>query len=148
MAVKIRLKRMGAKKAPFYRIVVADSRSPCAKSLKRSWARNCGTSPLKQETAWDWHNGRWDSACKCARAPIPILRRDIRPVARWPRHCCWACRTTRKRSSIAWRQDLLNATRSKCKPYRDHAPICLNHMTEQIFMMNLCLLKKAENRLC
>lgn len=28
MAVKIRLKRMGAKKAPFYRLVVADSRSP------------------------------------------------------------------------------------------------------------------------
>ncbi|MBF0780288.1 MULTISPECIES: 30S ribosomal protein S16 [unclassified Granulicatella] len=28
MAVKIRLKRMGSKKAPFYRIVVADSRSP------------------------------------------------------------------------------------------------------------------------
>ncbi len=28
MAVKIRLRRMGAKKAPFYRIVVADSRYP------------------------------------------------------------------------------------------------------------------------
>ncbi|KOP82111.1 small subunit ribosomal protein S16 [Cytobacillus eiseniae] len=28
MAVKIRLKRMGANKSPFYRIVVADSRSP------------------------------------------------------------------------------------------------------------------------
>lgn len=28
MAVRIRLKRMGAKKRPFYRIVVADSRSP------------------------------------------------------------------------------------------------------------------------
>ncbi len=28
MAVKIRLKRMGAKKKPFYRIVAADSRSP------------------------------------------------------------------------------------------------------------------------
>ena len=28
MAVKIRLRRMGAKKSPFYRIVVADSRSP------------------------------------------------------------------------------------------------------------------------
>ncbi|MCR4781152.1 MAG: 30S ribosomal protein S16 [Lachnospiraceae bacterium] len=28
MAVKIRLKRLGQKKAPFYRIVVADSRSP------------------------------------------------------------------------------------------------------------------------
>ncbi|MDK2802022.1 MAG: 30S ribosomal protein S16 [Oscillospiraceae bacterium] len=37
MAVKIRLRRMGAKKAPFYRIVVADSRSPrdgrCIKEL-------------------------------------------------------------------------------------------------------------------
>lgn len=28
MAVKIRLRRMGAKKTPFYRIVVADSRFP------------------------------------------------------------------------------------------------------------------------
>ena len=28
MAVKIRLKRMGAKKAPFHRVVVADSRYP------------------------------------------------------------------------------------------------------------------------
>ena len=28
MAVKIRLKRMGSKKKPFYRIVVADSRAP------------------------------------------------------------------------------------------------------------------------
>ena len=28
MAVRIRLKRLGAKKAPFYRIVVSDSRSP------------------------------------------------------------------------------------------------------------------------
>ena len=28
MAVKIRLKRLGAKKVPFYRVVVADERSP------------------------------------------------------------------------------------------------------------------------
>lgn len=28
MSVKIRLKRMGAKKKPFYRVVVADSRAP------------------------------------------------------------------------------------------------------------------------
>ncbi len=28
MAVKIRLRRMGQKKSPFYRIIVADSRSP------------------------------------------------------------------------------------------------------------------------
>ena len=30
MAVKIRLRRLGAKKAPFYRVVVADSRCPRA----------------------------------------------------------------------------------------------------------------------
>ena len=30
MAVKMRLTRMGAKKAPFYRVIVADSRSPRA----------------------------------------------------------------------------------------------------------------------
>ena len=28
MAVKLRLKRMGSKKSPFYRVVAADSRSP------------------------------------------------------------------------------------------------------------------------
>ena len=28
MAVKIRLRRMGATKSPFYRVIVADSRSP------------------------------------------------------------------------------------------------------------------------
>ncbi|MBQ5661926.1 MAG: 30S ribosomal protein S16 [Clostridia bacterium] len=28
MSVRIRLKRIGAKKAPFYRVIVADSRSP------------------------------------------------------------------------------------------------------------------------
>ncbi len=28
MAVKMRLRRMGAKKAPFYRVVIADSRYP------------------------------------------------------------------------------------------------------------------------
>ena len=35
MAVKIRLRRMGAKKAPFYRVVVADSRSPVTVDLLR-----------------------------------------------------------------------------------------------------------------
>ncbi len=38
MAVKIRLRRMGAKKAPFYRVVVADSRSPRdGKIHRRNW---------------------------------------------------------------------------------------------------------------
>ena len=39
MAVKIRLRRMGQKKAPFYRIVVADSRSP----RDGSWIETIGT---------------------------------------------------------------------------------------------------------
>ena len=35
MAVKIRLRRMGAKKAPFYRVVVADSRYPPRRPFHR-----------------------------------------------------------------------------------------------------------------
>lgn len=50
MAVKIRLKRMGAKKSPFYRIVVADSRSPRDEQFHRN-SRNlqpgCKTSGSK-----------------------------------------------------------------------------------------------------
>ena len=38
MAVKIRLRRMGQKKAPFYRIIVADSKSPREwKIHRRDW---------------------------------------------------------------------------------------------------------------
>ena len=45
MAVKIRLRRMGAKKAPFYRIVVADSRYP----RDGRFIEEVGTyNPLKQ----------------------------------------------------------------------------------------------------
>ena len=47
MAVKIRLKRMGAKKRPFYRIVVADSRSP----RDGRFIETVGTyNPIKEET--------------------------------------------------------------------------------------------------
>ncbi|EKK20822.1 SSU ribosomal protein S16p [Fructilactobacillus florum 8D] len=45
MSVKIRLKRMGSKKNPFYRIVVADSRSP----RDGRFIENVGTyNPLKE----------------------------------------------------------------------------------------------------
>ena len=48
--VKIRLRRMGAKKAPFYRVVVADSRFPrdemCIRdrgySVRRDWGKFSG----------------------------------------------------------------------------------------------------------
>ena len=45
MAVKIRLKRMGQKKAPFYRIVVADARSP----RDGKFIEEIGTYELNQE---------------------------------------------------------------------------------------------------
>ena len=50
MAVKIRLKRMGAKKKPFYRLVAADSRSP----RDGKFIENLGThNPLNGETKLD-----------------------------------------------------------------------------------------------
>lgn len=46
MAVKIRLRRMGAKKRPFYRIVVADSRSPRdGKFIESLGTYDTGTDP-------------------------------------------------------------------------------------------------------
>ena len=49
MAVKIRLRRMGAKKAPFYRIIVADSRSPRDGKV----IEELGTyNPLKNPSGW------------------------------------------------------------------------------------------------
>ena len=61
MAVKIRLKRMGAKKAPFYRIVVADSRSPRdGKVIEEVGTYNPLTSPaeikLNKEEIMKWLN--------------------------------------------------------------------------------------------
>lgn len=38
MSVKIRLKRMGMKKKPFYRVVVADERSPATAASSRKSA--------------------------------------------------------------------------------------------------------------
>ena len=49
MAVKIRLKRMGAKKAPFYRIVVADSRSPRDGKV----IETLGTYNLTEDVYWE-----------------------------------------------------------------------------------------------
>ena len=59
MAVKIRLKRMGQKKAPFYRIVVADSRSPRdGRFIEEIGAYNPHTEPstvtIDEEAAKKW----------------------------------------------------------------------------------------------
>ena len=59
MAVKMRLKRMGAKKAPFYRVVVADSRSPRdGKFIELIGTYNPLVTPaeikLDEQLALDW----------------------------------------------------------------------------------------------
>ena len=61
MAVKIRLKRMGAKKAPFYRVIVADSRSPRdGRFIDKIGTYNPLTTPaeikLNEESAIKWLN--------------------------------------------------------------------------------------------
>lgn len=59
MAVKIRLKRMGAKKSPFFRVVVADSRSPRDGRFIESLGHYDSTTEpaivkLDEEKALDW----------------------------------------------------------------------------------------------
>ena len=46
MAVKMRLRRMGQKKAPFYRIVVADSRFKVDEEVAKKWLNN-GAQPTE-----------------------------------------------------------------------------------------------------
>jgi len=59
MAVKMRLKRMGKKKQPFYRIVVADARCPRdGRTIETLGQYNPRTSPstinIKEEQALYW----------------------------------------------------------------------------------------------
>ncbi|WP_217585630.1 30S ribosomal protein S16 [Lentibacillus saliphilus] len=59
MAVKIRLKRMGSKRNPFYRIVVADSRSPRdGRYIEQIGTYNPVVNPVEvkidNEKAVDW----------------------------------------------------------------------------------------------
>ncbi len=61
MAVKIRLRRMGAKKAPFYRVVVADSRAPRdGRSIEEIGYYNPLSNPVEikidSEKAQKWLN--------------------------------------------------------------------------------------------
>ncbi|HIW72287.1 MAG TPA: 30S ribosomal protein S16 [Candidatus Levilactobacillus faecigallinarum] len=61
MSVKIRLKRMGSKKRPFYRIVVADSRSPRdGRFIENVGTYNPITKPaevkLNEESIMNWLN--------------------------------------------------------------------------------------------
>ena len=76
--VKIRLRRMGAKKAPYYRIVVADSRSPRdGRCIEEIGSFNPLTDPATITVDVDK-----------ARTWIPI-RRTITPRARVLWGPCW-----------------------------------------------------------
>ncbi len=63
MAVKLRLVRMGAKKAPFYRIIAADARAPRdGKFIELLGTYNPRVNPaqvtIKEEEVLKWlHNG-------------------------------------------------------------------------------------------
>lgn len=59
MSVKIRMRRMGAKKNPFYRIVVADSRMPRdGRFIEQVGYYNPTTNPkeikLEEDKIYDW----------------------------------------------------------------------------------------------
>ena len=55
MAVKIRLRRMGQKKAPFYRIIVADSRSPRdGRFIEEIGTYDPSTFKINEELAKKW----------------------------------------------------------------------------------------------
>ncbi|MBQ1264672.1 MAG: 30S ribosomal protein S16 [Oscillospiraceae bacterium] len=58
MMVKIRLRRMGAKKNPYYRIVVADSRSPrdgrCIEEIGTYDPQNNSAVTVDVEKAQQW----------------------------------------------------------------------------------------------
>ena len=67
MAVKIRLRRMGSKKAPFYRVVVADQRSPrdgrfIAEIGYYDPTKEPSVIKFDEEAAKQWlaHNNAWN----------------------------------------------------------------------------------------
>ena len=68
MAVKLRLLRMGAKKAPFYRIVAADSRAPRdGRFIELLGTYDPRTNPakvtIKEEEVLKWLNNGAQPSC-------------------------------------------------------------------------------------
>ena len=77
MAVRIRLKRVGAKKRPFYRIVVADSRSPRdGRFIDEIGVYNPTTDPItlkiddEKAQAWLQKGSAFDGEVAAAKAGI------------------------------------------------------------------------------
>ena len=71
MAVRIRLKRMGAKKRPFYRIIVADARAP----RDGRFIETLGTyNPLKEPSEVRLHEDRVRHWLTCGAQPSDPVR--------------------------------------------------------------------------
>lgn len=75
MAVKIRLRRMGAKKAPFYRVVVADSRYP----RDGRFIEEIGTyDPTKEPALVNIDMAKADEWIKKGAQPTDTVKRLLR----------------------------------------------------------------------
>ena len=75
MAVKIRLRRMGAKKAPFYRVVVADSRYP----RDGRFIEEIGTSdPTKEPALVNIDTAKADEWIKKGAQPTDTVKRLLK----------------------------------------------------------------------
>ena len=75
MAVKIRLRRMGAKKAPFYRVVVADSRYP----RDGRFIEEIGTyDPTKEPALVNIDTAKADEWIKKGAQPTDTVKRLLR----------------------------------------------------------------------
>ena len=75
MAVKIRLRRMGAKKAPFYRVVVADSRYP----RDGRFIEELGTyDPTKEPSAFNIYAEKVKSWMSAGAQPTDTVKRLIK----------------------------------------------------------------------
>ena len=72
MSVKIRLRRMGSKKAPFYRVVVADSRYP----RDGSFIEEIGTyNPLSEPSAVNIDGEKAKKWLKNGAQPTDVVKR-------------------------------------------------------------------------
>ena len=72
MAVKIRLRRMGAKKAPYYRVVVADSRYP----RDGRFIEEIGTyNPLSEPSAVNIDGEKAKKWLKNGAQPTDVVKR-------------------------------------------------------------------------
>ena len=77
MAVKIRLRRMGQKKAPFYRIIVADSRSP----RDGRFIEESGTyDPNQEPSAYKVNEEAAKKWLACGAQPTDVVARIFKLV--------------------------------------------------------------------